>query len=122
LSLLFGQCRTLSLFDQICLIVLSNSNLQGSSLQLNALTIGRLHYNNAHNNARTQEINEQYQHILLLAKADIIKWNIETDDIETIYEFEKFVLVLRAGFDDDTIDLDNLNFVSIVKSINQYYS
>jgi hypothetical protein len=79
------------------------------------------HYNEAHSGFRTQEINEQYQHILLLAKAEIIRWNIDDITVETIYEFERFIYVLSMGFDKD-IDVSDLDFPSIIQEINQYYT
>jgi hypothetical protein len=80
------------------------------------------HYNNAHNNARTQEISEQYQHTLLLAKVDIVEWNIQSADIETIYEFEKLLFVLRVGFDNDEIEVEDMDFPAAIREINQHYS
>ena len=81
------------------------------------------HLNYAHPNGRTQEINEQYQHLLLLSKADRIKENILNTDVDTIYEFENFLLVLNTGFDnDDILDIADMDFDSVITSINTHYS
>lgn len=64
----------------------------------------------AHPNNRTQEINEAYQQLLLLAKADRIQDNLNGRCGEVIYEFSNFLYVLNVGFDDE----DVLTMVSIV--------
>lgn len=45
------------------------------------------HLNYAHPNGHTQEIDEQYQHLLLLSKADRIHENLTDVAAEKIYEF-----------------------------------
>lgn len=84
------------------------------------------HYNYAHPNGRTQEINIEYQKLLLLSKADRIKENIEdsySDKVEKIYEFPKFLHVLSVGFDDDEVEtIDNMDFVSVMNAINVHYA
>jgi hypothetical protein len=80
------------------------------------------HFNNAHNQFRTQEIDEQYQHILLLAKAEIVEWNIETPTVETIYELSKFIYVLSIGFDNDELLENELDYPSVVYEINHHYA
>lgn len=79
------------------------------------------HYNHAHNDFNTQEINSQYQHMLLLAKSEIIESDISNDTTETIYEFDKFVYVLKAGFDED-IEIETMDFPTIVREINLHYT
>ena len=83
------------------------------------------HFNYAHSNGRTQEINVEYQHLLLLSKADRIKENIEesySENVERIYEFSKFLHILSVGFDDGDIErIANMDFVSVMNVINLYY-
>ena len=82
--------------------------------------------NYAHPNGRRQEINGEYQKLLLLSKADRIKENIEdsyADKVERIYEFPKFLHVLSVGFDDDEVEsIGNMDFVSVMNAINVHYA
>ncbi len=81
------------------------------------------HYNYAHPNAYTQEINEQYQHILLLAKADRIQENLTDTGVEIIYEFCRFLFVLNVGFDNDELmAINDMDFASVVNAINIHYA
>ena len=84
------------------------------------------HFNYAHPNGRTQEINVEYQKLLLLSKADRIKENIEdsyADKVERIYEFPKFLHVLSVGFDNDEVEsIGNMDFVSVMNAINVHYA
>lgn len=83
------------------------------------------HLNYAHPDGRTQEINIEYQYLLLLSKANRIKENIEdsySEKVERIYEFPKFLYVLKIGFDDDEIEsIANMDFVSVMNAINVHY-
>ena len=81
------------------------------------------HLNYAHPNGRTQEISEVYQHLLLLSKADRIQDNLLGTEHEHIYEFSNFLYVLNVGFDNqDILEIDNMDFVSVLNTINLYYS
>lgn len=84
------------------------------------------HFNYAHPNGRTQEINIEYQKLLLLSKADRIKENLEdslTEKVERIYEFPKFLHVLSVGFDDDEVEsISNMDFVAVMNAINVHYA
>lgn len=84
------------------------------------------HFNYAHPNGRTQEINLEYQKLLLLSKADRIKENLEESylgKIERIYEFPKFLHVLSVGFDNDEVEsINNMDFVSVMNAINVHYA
>lgn len=84
------------------------------------------HFNYAHPNGRTQEINIGYQKLLLLSKADRIKENIEdslTEKVDRIYEFPKFLHVLSVGFDDDEVErIPNMDFVAVMNAINVHYA
>ena len=84
------------------------------------------HYNYAHLNGHTQEINIEYQRLLLLSKADRIKENIEasySDEVEKNYEFPRFLHVLSVGFDDDEVEsISDMDFYSVMNAINVHYS
>jgi hypothetical protein len=84
------------------------------------------HLNHAHPNSRTQEVDSEYQKLLLLAKADRIKENLEecySEKIERIYEFSKFLHVLGVGFDDDDVEsINDMDFISVMNAINVYYA
>lgn len=81
------------------------------------------HLNYAHPNGHTQEINEQYQHLLLLSKADRIHENLTDSTIEKIYEFSNFLFVLNVGFDnDDVLDIMDMDFCAVVNAINIHYA
>lgn len=81
------------------------------------------HLNYAHPDGRTQEMSEQYQHILLLSKADRIQENLANAIIEHIYDFADFLFVLNVGFDnDDVLEIANMDFGSVVNAINVHYA
>ncbi|MBE6964696.1 MAG: restriction endonuclease [Ruminococcaceae bacterium] len=81
------------------------------------------HLNYAHPNGRTQEIDEQYQHLLLLSKADRIQENLTAATVEKIYEFSNFLFVLNVGFDnDDILEITDMDFCSVVNAINMHYA
>lgn len=81
------------------------------------------HLNYAHPDGRTQEINEQYQHMLLLSKAERIRENLTDDSQEKIYEFSNFLYVLNVGFDsDDVTEISDMDFAAVVNAINLHYS
>lgn len=80
------------------------------------------HLNFAHPDGRTQEINEQYQHLLLLSKSDRIHENLISVTDERIYDFKNFLFVLNVGFDnDDVLEIPNMDFASVVNAINLHY-
>lgn len=80
------------------------------------------HLSYAHPNGKTQEISDQYQHLLLLAKSERIKENLQGKTGDVIYEFGKFLFVLNVGFDDDEImNIDDMDFGSVVNAINTHY-
>lgn len=81
------------------------------------------HFNYAHPNARTHEIDEQYQHLLLLSKADSIQKNLNDVAVEKIYEFSNFLFVLNVGFDDDSVmEIVDMDFANVVNKINLHYA
>ena len=79
--------------------------------------------NYAHPDGRTQEINEQYQHLLLLSKADRIYENLTNASVENIYDFSNFLFVLNVGFDnDDVLNIADMDFCSVINAINAHYA
>ena len=81
------------------------------------------HLNYAHPNGYTQEIDEQYQHLLLLSKADRIHENLTDVAAEKIYEFSNFLFVLNVGFDnDDVLEIADMDFCSVINAINVHYT
>ena len=81
------------------------------------------HLGYAHPNGRTQEIDEQYQHLLLLSKADRIRENLTGHAAEKIYEFSNFLRVLSVGFEDDSVwEIREMDFGSVVHAINRHYA
>jgi hypothetical protein len=81
------------------------------------------HLNFAHPNGRTKEINVQYQHLLLLSKADRIEENLTDSNVERIYEFSKFASMLNIGLDvDDFSDIPDMDFPAIINAINVTYA
>ena len=81
------------------------------------------HLNYAHPDGRTQEIDEQYQHLLLLSKADRIHDNLTDAAVEKIYEFSNFLYVLNIGFDNDTVlDIADMDFCAVINAINMHYA
>ncbi len=81
------------------------------------------HLNYAHPDGRTQEIDEQYQHLLLLSKAYRIYENLTDVASEKIYEFSNFLFVLNVGFDnDDVLEIADMDFCAVVNAINLHYA
>lgn len=81
------------------------------------------HLNYAHPNGHTQEIDEQYQHLLLLSKADRIYENLTDKAAEKIYEFSNFLFVLNVGFDnDDVLKIADMDFCAVIHAINLHYA
>lgn len=81
------------------------------------------HLNYAHPNGHTQEVDDQYQHLLLLSKADRIYENLTDAATEKIYEFSNFLFVLNVGFDnDDVLGIADMDFGAVVNAINVHYA
>lgn len=81
------------------------------------------HYNYAHPKGNTQEIDEQYQHLLLLSKVDRIYENLTDVSVEKIYEFSNLLFVLNVGFDnDDILEITDMDFCSVINAINVHYT
>lgn len=81
------------------------------------------HLNYAHPNNRTNEINENFQYLLLLAKTQIIKENIISGGDCKIYDFDKLVTILDTGFNNDIgYAVESMDFNAIFAIINCYYN
>lgn len=81
------------------------------------------HLTYAHPNGKTTEIDDQYQHLLLLSKTDRIKENLTSATIEHIYEFSNLLYVLNIGFDnDEVLEIMDIDFSSVVNAINVHYA
>lgn len=81
------------------------------------------HLNYAHPNGRTQEIDNQYQHLLLLSKADRVYENLTDESVENVYEFDNFLYVLNVGFDDDDVlEIVDMDFCAVINAINLHYA
>ena len=81
------------------------------------------HLNYAHPAGRTREIDEQFQQLLLLSKADRIRENLTGEAVEHIYEFDKLLTVLNVGFDnDDVLEIADMDFSAVVNAVNVYYA
>lgn len=81
------------------------------------------HLNKAHPLGKTQEINRDYQYLLLVSKTSKIEENLSQNDIPQIYEFSKLKEVLAVGFDNSNIhQVPNSEFKVIFNIIEQYYT
>lgn len=81
------------------------------------------HLNYAHPNGHTQEINEQYQHLLLLSKAARIQENLSSAETEPIYDFNNLRVVLSVGFEDEQpLAISDMDFCAVVNTINRHYA
>jgi len=81
------------------------------------------HLTYAHPNGKTTEVDDQYQHLLLLSKADRIQENLTSVTFEHIYEFSNLLFVLNVGFDNDEIlEIADMDFSSVVNAINVHYT
>ena len=80
------------------------------------------HLSYAHPNGNTAEIDEQYQHLLLLSKTARIRENISSYSEDTVYDFTNLLLVLNVGFeDDDVLTIDDGDFAGVINAINVHY-
>lgn len=95
----------------------------GSCLENLAALTPTQHLSYAHPGGRTQEIDRQYQRLLLLSKVERIRENLADPSVETIYEFSHLLFVLSVGFDDDRVlDIAEMDFDAVINAINLYYA
>ena len=82
------------------------------------------HLSYAHPENNTHEIDEQYQHLLLLSKSARIEENLlgKVGDV-AIYNFDDFITVLQIGFNDNSVcEIENMNFKQVNNAINFHYN
>lgn len=80
------------------------------------------HLGYAHPMGNTQVVDPGYQHICLLAKASSIQENLAGPEDLVIYEFDRFLYVLAAGFSNDEFEeIEYMDFESVVTKINMQY-
>lgn len=80
------------------------------------------HLNKAHPLSRTQEINKDYQYLLLVSKASKIEENLCQTCIPKIYDFNKLKEVLAVGLDDSRVyDVPDMDFKNLSKFIERCY-
>lgn len=81
------------------------------------------HLSYAHPNGHTQKINEQYQHVCLIAKAGSIQDTLADESRDQIYEFGRFMYVLRVGLDDERFnEIPDRDFERALSAINLAYA
>jgi hypothetical protein len=80
------------------------------------------HFNYAHPNGKTSEVDEQYQHLLLLSKTERVNENLTCEVSKRIYEFIKLLTVLSIGFENDLVmEIVDMDFNAVVNAINIHY-
>ena len=95
--------------------------ISGTIENLIALTPSQ-HLNRAHPLGKTQEINKEYQYLLLISKMKSIEANLSQSTIPQIYDFNQFREVLAVGLDQPQIhEIPDLDFASMTKAIEHYF-
>lgn len=80
------------------------------------------HLGYAHPNNNTSDIDEHYQHSLLLSKAERIKENLTDSTVDSIYSFANLLFILSVGLNDlKLLDIADMDFDAVVKAINMHY-
>lgn len=96
-------------------------SISGYIENLIALTPSQ-HLNRAHPQGKTQEINKDYQYLLLISKTMKIEENLQQEEIPIIYDFDKYKETLAIGFNNlDIYDVPTMNFIAIREVIRQHY-
>ena len=81
------------------------------------------HFIKAHPNNNTQIINPDYQYTCLVAKTSIIQENLTSKVEMKIYEFFKFLFVLKTGLDDESYEqIENNDYNGILTKLAISYS
>lgn len=81
------------------------------------------HLSYAHPNGHTNKIDLAYQNICLIAKASSIEETLKDPERSQIYEFSRFMHVLKVGLDDQSFDaIPDGDFESAITAINLAYS
>ena len=108
-------------WGRVALQVLVQAVISGSIENLIALSPSK-HLNRAHPLGKTQEVNRDYQYLLLISKTSKISENLTQDSIPQIYDFDKLKEVLAVGFDDENVyEIPYLDFQSISMVIDKNY-
>ncbi len=80
------------------------------------------HFGFAHPNNNTQSVDLIAQKILLIAKIQSIKINLESKSEEHIYDFDKLLYVLSVGWDDDSVmEIEKNDYAEIIYLIQNHY-
>lgn len=81
------------------------------------------HFLKAHTKNKTQSINLDYQYICLIAKTESIRQNLTTPSITKIYDFKKFLFVIRTGLNDESYEeIENGDYNGILAKLAISYS
>lgn len=81
------------------------------------------HLSYAHPQGHTHKIDPSYQNICLIAKAGTIEATLNDASREQIYEFHRFMHVLKVGLDDDTFEtISDGDFQAAIIGINLAYA
>lgn len=77
------------------------------------------HYVMAHPKGNTAYINKDYQYLCLVYKIGHIKNNLESNELQQIYEFKDMIHVLNVGFNTDEFEkVANMDFNKILTLID----
>lgn len=79
------------------------------------------HFQKAHPNNNTQTFDPQYQHLLLIAKADTINTVLSNKKWDQIYSFDRFATVLKIGMNLDKPAEEYNDYQSALNEIELYY-
>jgi len=81
------------------------------------------HLSYAHHLGNTNNISPQYQHICLIAKADVIKNTLADIKLPQLYDFRRFMYVCFVGLQKETfLQIIDGDFDGAVIAINLAYS
>ena len=96
--------------------------ISGYVENLIALT-GSQHVQEAHPDNNTHIVDQDFQEMCLLAKAERIKWCYENLTEDNIYDFDSFMDVLSIGLNDEAFkDIKYCDFDRVCKQIKSDYS
>ncbi len=80
------------------------------------------HFSFAHPKNNTQIIDFDSQKELLIAKACSIEYNLKNEE-DKIYDFSRFLNVLRVGWDDESVlEIPDNSFVEVMHEISLHYA
>lgn len=81
------------------------------------------HLSYAHPNGHTQKVDRGYQNVCLIAKAASIEDTLNDPTRDQIYEFGRFMHVLKVGLEDESFEaIPDKDFVAAVAAINLAYA